>query len=147
MDKLILISVKEKYVQQMLEGKKTIELRKAKPKAAQGDTIIIYTTQPRKAITAIALVENIIVTTPSEMWAKHAWQLGVTREEFDQYYHNHQRAIGIRMTAITPLNAEILLSAIKLIHPNFAPPQTFKYLNKFSTLREFKNLTPSMIGD
>lgn len=140
MDKLILISVKEKYVRQMLTGNKTIELRKAKPKAEPGDTIIIYTTQPRKAVTAIALVQNIIVVTPDEMWKQHSQSLGVTKAEFEEYYKNQKKAVGIQLMEITPLNGEILLSAIKLIHPKFSPPQTFKYLNKFSTLREFKDL-------
>lgn len=140
MSNLILISVKEKYVAEMLGGRKTIELRKAKPKAYPGDTLIIYTTQPRKAITAVALVKNIITCSPSEMWEKYNAQLGIDKASFDNYYGDATKAIGIELTEISALNAEILLSAIKIIQPNFTPPQTFKYLNKFATLRDFGHL-------
>ncbi|MBE9601481.1 ASCH domain-containing protein [Pedobacter sp. MC2016-24] len=140
MSNLILISVKEKYVAEMLTGRKTIELRKAKPKAYPGDTLIIYTTQPRKAITAVALVKNIITCPPAEMWEKYNAKLGIDKASFDNYYGGVNKAIGIEMTEISALNAEILLSAIKTIQPNFTPPQTFKYLNKFATLRDFGHL-------
>ena len=140
MSKLILISVKEKYVTEMLAGRKTIELRKATPKAYPGDTLIIYTTQPRKAITAVAMVKNIITCSPAEMWANYTSHLGIDKTSFDSYYGEATKAIGIELSEISMLNAEILLSAIKIIQPKFAPPQTFKYLNKFTTLRDFGHL-------
>src|SRR5690606_6349753 len=127
MNKLILISIKEKYVNQILSGKKTIELRKAEPKASQGDTIIIYTTQPKKAVTAVAIIDEILVYTPEKMWELHHNHLGIDKESFDKYYNGYAKAVGIKFKEVFPLDAEILLSAIKLIHPNFSPPQTFKY--------------------
>jgi len=137
MENLILISIKEKYVKEILSGKKTIELRKAMPKAKEGDTILIYTTKPVMAVTAVATVEKIISKTPLEMWNQHHETLGINRKEFDAYYEKAKKAIGIKLKDVEKLNAEILLSAIKLIQPRFSPPQTFKYLNKFSTLRDF----------
>jgi predicted transcriptional regulator len=140
MSNLILISIKEQYVKEILSGTKTIELRKSVPKASAGDTIIIYTTQPKKAVTAIALVNKILITSPEEMWDNHNSKLGIDKKSFDDYYKNYKKAVGIELKEVFKLDAEILLSAIKLIHPHFSPPQTFKYLNKFATLRDFKNL-------
>lgn len=140
MNELILISVKEQYVNEMLAGRKTIELRKSAPRASVGDTLIIYTTQPKKAVTATAIVHRIIRCSPKEMWQKYHNKLGIDKISFDSYYDGHKKAVGIELTDITPLNAEILLSAIKLIKPEFTPPQTFKYLKKFTTLRDFKHL-------
>jgi predicted transcriptional regulator len=140
MNKLILISIREKYVTEILSGKKRIELRKSIPKASAGDTLIIYTTQPKKAVTAIAIVKKLHICTPEEMWCDHQTVLGINKSEFDEYYKNHKKAVGIELSEVIQLDAEILLSAIKLIHPRFSPPQTFKYLNKFTTLRDFKTL-------
>ncbi|MGN6637411.1 MAG: ASCH domain-containing protein [Mucilaginibacter sp.] len=140
MNNLILISIKGQYVNEMLCGRKKIELRKSVPKASAGDVLIIYTTHPKKAITAIAIVEQIITCTPKDMWNLHSDVLGINKVEFDNYYKNHKKAVGIELTNIIQLNAEILLSAIKLVDPKFSPPQTFKYLNKFTTLRDFRHL-------
>lgn len=140
MSELILISVKDRYVKEMLSGRKTIELRKSAPKAVAGDTLIIYTTQPKKAITAIAIVKQIIKCEPQEMWRQYHDKLGIDKTGFDDYYKNNKKAVGIELSEVIPLDGEILLSAIKLIHPSFTPPQTFKYLNKFTALRDFKHL-------
>ncbi|HAF36355.1 MULTISPECIES: ASCH domain-containing protein [Sphingobacterium] len=137
MSKLLLISIKEKFVNKIICGEKTIELRKSKPKAQIGDTVVIYTTQPKKAVTALAIIKNIISHTPNDMWEKYGDRLGVSKEEFDNYYSLSTKAIGIELENVHKLNDEIVLSAIKAIYPKFSPPQTFKYLNKFESLKKF----------
>lgn len=144
MSKLLLISIKEKYVTEIVSGRKTIELRKSKPKVQDGDTVIIYSTQPKKAVTAIATVQNILCLTPSQMWNDYSSKLGISKCEYDEYYKKCKNAIGIELINVTELDAEILLSAIKLIHPRFTPPQTFKYLDKFQTLRDFATITSKL---
>lgn len=138
--KLLLISIKEKYVREILRGNKTIELRKSQPKVVAGDTVIIYTTQPIKAVTAIATVKSIIKCSPVEMWSSYRQKLGIDKSDFEAYYENSSKAVGIELYNIIELDEGILLSAIKHIHPGFSPPQTFKYLDRFTTLRDFMNL-------
>lgn len=140
MSNLILISIKEKYVNEILSGNKTIELRKSMPKASKGDIILIYTTKPIMAVTAIASVGGIISCTPDEMWKNYKANIGINKKEFYEYYKTAKKSVGIELENVIKLDAEILLSAIKLINPRFSPPQTFKYLNKFTTLRDFKSI-------
>lgn len=137
MSDILLVSIKEEYVNKILSGEKTIELRKSKPKAKIGDTIVIYTTVPKKAITAIANIKDIVVMTPKEMWDQNNNKLGISQEKFDIYYSGCEKAVGIELENIYKLSHEIFLSAIKAIYPNFSPPQTFRYLNKFETLKKF----------
>ena len=144
MDKLLLISIKEKYVTEILSGHKTIELRKSMPKVKAGDTVIIYTTQPKKAVTAIATVKKILKNSPCKMWADHKDSLGISKIEFDDYYKDSKFAIGIEIGNVIRLDTEILLSAIKSINPQFTPPQTFKYLDKYRTFRDYNTLVNPM---
>lgn len=137
MNKLLLISIKDKYVKEILSGHKKIELRKSMPKANVGDTVIIYTTQPQKCITAIAKVNKILKTSPNLMWIQYKDLLGVTKSEFDNYYLGKEFAIGLEIVDVVPLETEILLSSIKAINPKFTPPQTFKYLDKYRTFRDY----------
>lgn len=135
---MILVSIKQKYVQKILSGDKTIELRKSRPKAKAGDVILIYTTRPVMAVTAIATVGEIITCSPGEMWNSYQTRLGISQSDFFEYYGASKLAIGIELNNVVKLDAEILLSAIKVIYPNFTPPQTFKYINKYSALKNFK---------
>lgn len=143
MNKLLLISIKEKYVTEILSGRKTIELRKSIPRVKAGDTVIIYTTQPKKAVTAIATVKKILKKSPNAMWAEHKDYLGISKTEFNDYYKESKFAIGIEISEVIRLDTEILLSAIKSIHPEFTPPQTFKYLDKYQTFRDYSILIKS----
>ena len=129
MGKFILVSIKEKYVVEILRGNKTIELRKSIPNCKAGDVIIIYTTKPVMAITAMANIGKIILCSPAEMWEKYSVRLGISKEDFFDYYRTSNKAVGIELLNATKLNDQILLSVIKGILPNFSPPQTFKYLN------------------
>ena len=63
------------------------------------------------------------------MWEKYSVRLGISKEDFFDYYRTSNKAVGIELLNATKLNDQILLSVIKGILPNFSPPQTFKYLN------------------
>lgn len=143
---LIIISIKENYVNLILSGKKTIELRKVVPRALPGDIIMIYTTQPKKAITAIAYVKRVFTCPPEDMWRDHHMVLGISKLGFDKYYKERKKAVGIEFSEVFKLESEISLSAIKLIYPKFSPPQTYKYIFRFSTLRNFRGLFRVMIS-
>ncbi len=135
MSQLMLISIKQKYVDKILSGEKTIELRKSLPKIHPGDTILIYTTQPVKAITAFALAGEIVIYKPETMWRKYKSKLGISRQDFFEYYGSSERAIGIELLEVTKLDADILLSAIRAVSPKFSPPQTFRYISKYRSLK------------
>jgi len=132
MKKYLLVSVKQEYTNQILQGSKTIELRKSKPSVSCGDSIIIYCTSPVKAIVGTAIIENVITHSPAEMWKLHSQKLGITREAFFDYYGNSDKAIGIVLSHITRLPEQIRLSSIKQSIPKFSPPQTYRYFRKFT---------------
>jgi predicted transcriptional regulator len=142
MEKLLLISIKGKYVEEIVAGRKTIELRKSMPNVKAGDKVVIYTTRPRMAITAIATVKNVFKISPENMWQKNSQLLGIDKKSFWDYYTGCQFSIGIELHSVVELDTEISLSTIKLLHPGFTPPQTFKYLSKFKSFREYKFLQP-----
>lgn len=71
-NKYLFISVKPIYAQKILSREKSIELRKLKPKVSPGDYIIIYASEPQKAVVGFGLIKRVIVTTPQEMWNSHS---------------------------------------------------------------------------
>jgi predicted transcriptional regulator len=129
--KYLFISIKEKYVNQILNGSKRIELRKSRPSVDVGDHVIIYCTSPIKAIVGTAKVENVISYTPSEMWRLNSKSLGINRKEYFEYYSKSDKAIGIVLSDVEKLSFSICLSLIKSQMPKFTPPQTYKYFNNF----------------
>lgn len=138
--KYLFISIKEEYANQILEGKKHIELRKSKPNVNAGDHIIIYCTSPVKAIVGTAQVKDVISHTPNQMWRLHSKKLGIRRKDYFDYYTNADRAVGIVLSDVQKLCFNICLSLIKKQLPFFTPPQTYKYLKTFVPAEKEKDI-------
>ncbi|HOX83820.1 MAG TPA: ASCH domain-containing protein [Chryseolinea sp.] len=131
MKKYLFISVKHEYANKILEGTKTIELRKSKPKVSKGDFVIIYSTTPVKAIIGIAEVDDLISCPPDSMWRLHSKKLGIKHKDFLDYYSNSETSIGIVLSNPKKYRSAISLSSIKRDHPEFQPPQTYRYFMDF----------------
>ena len=83
--KVLILSIKPQYVEQIFNGNKTIELRKSMPSAKVGDTVIVYSTVPVKAIVGICKIDNIIIETPEDIWLKYSNKLGISDKDFWEY--------------------------------------------------------------
>lgn len=135
MRRYILISIKPKYSNMILRGKKSIELRKSAPKVKKGDYMIIYSTSPVKSIVAITKINRIIEKSPVEMWNEFSSDLGVSKLDFNRYYQDREKAVGIEIGDVININP-ISLEKMRLLIPDFQPPQSYCYVDyyKFSNV-------------
>lgn len=117
------------YATKILCGEKTIELRKSRPNIKIGHFILIYATLPTKAVIGFGKIKNIFSTTPYDMWEKHKESLGINKADFDNYFTDCKRAIGIEISSVCTFKNPILLQEIKKSYPKFSPPQTYKYFS------------------
>lgn len=101
--KYLFIAVKPEYANKLISGQKDIELRKMRPHIQPGDYVIIYASAPVKAVIGFGKVKNIIECTPNEMWAKYSLRLGIMQQDFESYYVNHKKSIGIEFEIIKPI--------------------------------------------
>jgi predicted transcriptional regulator len=139
---LLIISVKPEYAEKILNGQKTIELRKCAPKKVGKDGyILIYVTAPIKELWGIYKIENIIKEKPNTLWKNFGEQTGITKQEFNNYYKENKSAFGIQLLEVKNLfKHSIKLENLKNLIPGFMPPQTYSYSDKdlinYSSLKE-----------
>lgn len=129
MGKVLLISVRPEFAEKILNGTKTIELRKSVPTVDVGDLVVLYSTLPEKAIVGTCLVEGILKTSPAQLWKNHSTRMGIDRRRYDDYFKNSEIAVGIVLNSIVRLNQKLSLDVVRRTIPEFSPPQTFRYLN------------------
>lgn len=129
---LLIISVKPEYARKILNGEKTIELRKCAPKKVGKDGyILIYVTAPVKELWGVYRIENIIKENPKTLWENFGEQTGITKQEFNNYYKKNNIAFGIQLQEVKNLiKHSIKLDSLKNLIPGFMPPQTYSYINK-----------------
>lgn len=130
MNRVIVVSIKPEFVSKIFDGSKRIELRKSSPNANPGDLMIVYSTSPEMAVVGICKIQEVIKSSPEEIWDKHSDILGIDLGRFNDYYSNSAYAVGIVIENAKRFKSKIPLSSIKAHFPRFMPPQTFKYISR-----------------
>lgn len=135
----LLISIRPRFAEMIFSGRKTVELRRVRPKALkEGDLALVYVTSPTKELQGAFEVQKIISASPDALWKKLGAKTGVSRKEFDAYFVGKQIAHAILIKKAWKLDCPIQLSSLKRRSGGFQPPQSFHYIRN----REF-TVTPT----
>jgi len=131
-NQLLLISVKPQYARKIFSGEKTVELRKSAPRKANKDSLLlIYVTSPVKELWGICKIDEIISNNPMDLWDEIGDKTGISKKEYSAYYKKSNNAYGIKLKDIKNfLDNPIKLTLLKDLIPGFAPPQTYRYIDK-----------------
>lgn len=135
MGKILLISVRPEFAEKILNGTKTIELRKSCPSVDIGDLVVIYSTLPEKAIVGTCVVERIIKKAPHQLWRQYSNKLGIDKKRYFEYFKDTEVAVGIILNSIDKLDQKLSLDSVRRAIPEFSPPQTFRYLDRLQIKR------------
>ena len=121
----VLLSIKPKYANKIIQGEKKFEFRKTKLDKQKIGHIYIYSSSPVKKIIAKIAIEEIIEDSPDGLWKRCKKYSGITKEEFFDYYADKEIAFAISIKNVETLD-EPIDPYIKF--ENFTPPQSYCYL-------------------
>lgn len=125
----LLLSIRPKYAAQIFSGEKTVELRRIKPKISKGDTVLVYVSSRTKALLGAFEVDEVVESSPVNLWEKVQHIAGITEAEFISYYDGSDKAYGIFIKKSWHLDAPLALSNMKKKWENFHPPQSYRYVS------------------
>jgi len=122
--RIAFMPIKPLYAQQIIDGSKKFEFRRA---SIKGDLthLIIYASSPVKKIIGIATIEGVDVLCPSEAWINAEHAAGISQKAFLEYFQGKERAVTIKLKSVLPLDREV---CPKEIEAGFKVPQSFKYV-------------------
>lgn len=127
---MLFLSIHPDYVNAIVEGRKTIELRKRKPNVEIGSGVVIYATTPRCEIVATAQVSRILVKSPDILWRSVGKKAAVSRTEFTCYFEDRDIAVAIFLANVSVLDRPISLDELRQWWSKFHPPQQYRYLTE-----------------
>ena len=130
----VLLSIQPNYVNKILNGKKTIELRKKPFPINGGVRVWIYTTSPVCAVELYVVVSSVDEDTPNNIWKRYKNKCGISKEDFDSYYNNSKVAYALHLSHPKKLNSRMKLQELKDVFENFTPPQYYRYVQHNSAL-------------
>lgn len=119
----ILLSIKPKYVERILEGTKKVEYRKVMPKC-KITHIIIYASAPISRVVAEASISEILSDKPSILWEKTFSIGGISNEEYYSYFTNREVAHAFVLDEIKKFTPYHNLTDYGIK----TPPQNFVYI-------------------
>lgn len=96
-----MITIEPLYIQAIISGLKTIELRKFVPRGMQrGDKVIVVEKGSYNKVALRFDVSGIIVLSPSHMWEFHHSELAIDYVDYLRYTDAHALVYGIKISNV-----------------------------------------------
>jgi predicted transcriptional regulator len=127
-DEHILISLEPRHAENILGGRKTVELRRRAMNVKVGATVWIYAKRPVGSIIGRAKVRNIYFQAPSTLWRKFGPACGISRGEFFSYFEGVTQAMALELSECRRLGSSLTLESLRQFNAGFQPPQFFARL-------------------
>lgn len=130
--KSVLISIKPKWCELIVNGKKTIEVRKSRPKIDIPFKCYIYCTLPRKKVIGEFVCEKIVPITVFDNGSIKEWNFNnlsdscVDYEELANYIGNGRTGYGWHISELVIYDSPKELSDFNLKRP----PQSWCYVEE-----------------
>jgi predicted transcriptional regulator len=125
----VLFSIRPNHVAEILNGNKTVELRRRRPHIVAGSRIWIYATSPTAALKGYAKLDRVETAAPSTIWERFKGQVGVSKRDFDHYFAGQSVAHALVLSDVRELANPLILKTIRKFVRGFHPPQFFCHLN------------------
>lgn len=123
----VVFSIKPQFAEPILDGRKTVELRRRFPiDVPNGTRALIYTSSPTRALTGFADIQGVVKQSPDALWESFADDACISRDDFDSYFSGSDFGFAIKLAKARPLRRPVELSELR-DRFRFEPPQSFLY--------------------
>jgi predicted transcriptional regulator len=132
MSKVLFLSVKPRFANAILDGSKTLELRRVCPQISKGSSVILYSSSPQMAIAGTCRIHGFEYGPRALFWECAKDRAGVTEAEYDRYFacfSSAEHRIGIALVDVQRLASPIPLSEMRRRWPWLRPPQSYRFVD------------------
>lgn len=121
----LLLSVKPEFASLVLEGEKTVEVRRRFHGRWRGARVALYASSPEKALVGEATIGDVEAASPFKVWDQYKDRIGCSREEFLAYTGRTEEVFAIHLQDVTPYASRIPLCQFEyLLEEELTPPQS-----------------------
>lgn len=124
----ILISLAPAYTRAILNGTKTVELRRRRIRAEVGTRVWLYSKVPTARVEGTARIQRIHERDVKRLWSEFSDGVGISKVDFDEYFKGCIKGYAIVLTRARAVLPAPDLKTIKQDLAGFHPPQFFKRL-------------------
>lgn len=120
----VLLSIKPKYAELILDGEKKYEFRRAIFKNPSVKKVVIYASSPISKVIGEFEIDDILSLKLTELWEHTMTHSGIDKEFYDSYFTGKDIGHAIKVKSVKRYAKHKELSDFNI---NYAP-QSFAYL-------------------
>lgn len=129
-ERMVLLSVRPRFAAALLDGSKTVELRRRRARIADGTVCLLYASSPTCALVGAVRVASTDVSDAETLWERHAEAMALARSEYDSYLDGASEPCAIVIAATTRFPQPIRLSELRRRQDRFVTPQSYRFLRE-----------------
>lgn len=119
-----LMSIKPIYTDLILQGKKTVEVRRTNMKISSGDTVVMYATKPVGKVVGCFVVKDTVWKEKNELWHLIKKKSCLSNDEYSTYAIDSEMMFAIAIDSVTPVDGMNLDTMTKPV------PQSYRRISE-----------------
>ncbi|TIN70176.1 MAG: ASCH domain-containing protein, partial [Mesorhizobium sp.] len=101
----VVLSIRPQYSDKIMDGRKTVELRRRFPISAPGGTLAyIYSTSPIRAMVGVAEIKDVLKLPVKQIWAEFEDRAFVDQNDFDNYFQGLEFGFALLFEDVKPFS-------------------------------------------
>lgn len=129
-ERVALLSVRPRFADALLDGSKTVEIRRRRAHIANGSLCLVYASSPARALLGAIRVRETDTGMPDVLWRRWGDQTGLARDEYDTYLVGSTQPCAIVVDAATRFTGPVALPELRLRQNAFVTPQSYRFLQE-----------------
>lgn len=124
----VLLSIKPKYAEMILDGEKQYEFRRAIFKSSSVKKIVIYASSPISKVIGEFEIDCILSLDIAELWMRTKEYSGIDKDFYDSYFEGKDVGHAIKIKRVKRYSRYKELHEFEIKRA----PQSFAYINSNS---------------
>lgn len=129
MTRALLLSVKPRFARAILEGRKTVEVRRRFPQVPAGTTVVLYSSSPERAVLGTVRLTRAIRVNPNAVWETYSEDIGIEEDALEDYLVGADSSTVLQVEAPESWSRPVSLGLLRETL-GLEPPQSFRYLTE-----------------
>lgn len=125
---LLLISVRPRFAAALLDGSKTVEVRRTSVRIERGTIALVYSTSPQRALVGAVRIADVVTRAPSTIWGRYGPATGLRRAEYDAYLDTASSATALVVDARCAFPTPVPLQCLRERADGFVVPQSYRFV-------------------
>jgi len=123
----VVLSIKPQYSEKIIEGIKTVELRRRFPVSAPRGTIAyIYSTSPIRAMIGMAEIDGVTRLPVDQLWKQYSREAVIKKQDFYKYFEGVEEGFALQFRNVQSFSEPLSLEYLRARF-GFEPPQSYLY--------------------